>query len=58
MKWHKVGDIFLNKITYLAYKKGTWLENNSLILTNDRKIKHFYKLSQLIRTLKGTNLVF
>ena len=58
MKRHQVGDIFVNKITSLAYKKGTWLENNSLILTNDRKIKHFYKLSQLIRTLKGTNLVF
>ena len=29
MKRHQVGDIFVNKITSLAYKNGTWLENNS-----------------------------
>ena len=29
MKRHQVGDIYVNKITSLAYKKGTWLENNS-----------------------------
>ena len=37
MKRHQLGDIFVNKITSLTYKKGT------VILTNHRKIKHFYK---------------
>ena len=44
MKRHQVGDIFVNKITSLAYKKGKWLET-TVILTNDRKFNIIIKIT-------------
>ena len=50
MKRHQVGDIFVNKITSPAYKKGT------VVLTNHRKIKHFYKNHKL-NNLRIRNII-